>query len=513
VKNYQLLKGACFVFLLAATTIAAPAQGFKVLVNFDGSDGDYPVGGVVQGFDGNLYGTTSAGGNNGSECLGVGCGSIFKITPAGTLTTLYSFCNQTNCTDGYGPVAGLVQASDGNLYGITQSGGVNNNTEICLYTYLDGCGTVFKVTPTGTLTTLYSFCSQANCADGAGPYASLLQASDGNFYGTTNIGGSGFDLSFCSQLGCGTAFKVTPTGKLTTLHSFCSEGGSFCTDGAYPQSGLIEGLDGSLYGTMAHGGANGSGTVFKMTPGGTLTTLYSFCSQANCADGSLPAGNLVQASDGNFYGTTFFGGNHDYGTIFKITPTGTLTTLHQFQCPSARDCPGGANPSTALVQATDGNFYGTTQTGGINFAGAVFKATPTGAVATLHDFDMTDGYRPTATLIQATSGVLYGTAQQGGANFCSAFYPGCGTVFTEQVRLGPFVETLPTVGRVGANIIILGNALSGATSVTLNGTPATFTVVSSTEIKTTVPTGATSGKVQVTTPHGTLTSNVVFRVK
>jgi len=309
-KGLRLRVVAAAVFLpCLVTTIAAPAQTFKVLASFDGTDGEYPVGGVVQGFDGNFYGTTAGGGNNGSTCLGTGCGTIFKVTPAGTLTTLYSFCSQTNCTDGYGPVAALVQATDGNLYGITQSGGANNNTQICLYVYLNGCGTVFKVTPTGVLTTLYSFCSLPNCADGVGPYSSLVQGTDGNFYGTTNIGGSGFDLAVCGITGCGTIFKITPTGTLTTLHSMCSEGGSSCTDGAYPQSGLIEGLDGNLYGTTAHGGINGGGTVFKITPSGALTTLYSFCAQAGCPDGSLPAGNLVQATDGNFYGTTFFGGD------------------------------------------------------------------------------------------------------------------------------------------------------------------------------------------------------------
>jgi uncharacterized repeat protein (TIGR03803 family) len=500
------------ILVTLAGAAVAPAQSFRVLVNFDGSDGFGPVAGVVQGLDGSLFGATSVGGSNGSECLGLGCGIIFKVTLGGTLTTVYNFCSQTHCTDGNAPVAGVTLGTDGNFYGITESGGTNNNAELCPYTYLDGCGTVFKVTPTGALTTLYNFCSQTGCADGAAPYASLVQATDGNFYGTTNIGGSGFDYVSCGAIGCGTAFKITPSGTLTTLHSFCSEGGSLCTDGADPQSGLVEGRDGNLYGTMAHGGANDGGTVFKITPTGTLTTLYSFCAEEKCTDGEIPAASLIQAPDGNFYGTTFFGGDGDWGTIFKITPTGTLTTVYRFHCVNYSTCPEGANPGAGLIRATDGNFYGTTEIGGADRSGTVFEVTPTGTLTTLHSFDLVDGYRPTAALVQATSGVLYGTTNQGGANQCSSDYPGCGTIFVQKVGLGPFVETLPASGEAGREVNILGTNLTGATSVTFNGTPAVFKAGSSSFITTTVPAGAATGKVQVVTPGGTLTSNVPFRV-
>jgi len=266
-------------------------------------------------------------------------------------------------------------------------------------------GTVFKITFSGTLSTLYSFCSQANCADGANPAGGLVQANDGNFYGTTADGG---DRSNCYP-GCGTVFKITSGGTLTTLHSFDG------TDGSYPTAGLVQSTDGNIYGTTDYGGASdnctfGCGTVFKITPSGTLTALHSFSG----SDGYYPGG-LVQASDGNFYGTTV-GGN---GTVFKITPSGTLTTLHSF---SGDD---GYFP-TGLVQASDGNFYGTTQAGGANDkcydgCGTVFEITHSGMLTTLHSFSGGDGYYP-AGLIQATDGSFYGTTTEGGAY-------GNGTVF------------------------------------------------------------------------------------
>jgi uncharacterized repeat protein (TIGR03803 family) len=190
----------------------------------------------------------------------------------------------------------------------------------------NGAGTVFKISPSGTLTTLYSFCPQSGCTDGALPYAGLLQAPNGDFYGTTAYGGA----SACSfALGCGTVFKVSPSGTLTTLYRFCARSG--CADGYYPNAGLVQATNGDLYGTTYELGANGFGTVFKITPGGTLTTVYSFCAQTACSDG-IAFARLIQAANGELYGTTNFGGNfncpsYGCGTIFKVTPTGTLTTL------------------------------------------------------------------------------------------------------------------------------------------------------------------------------------------
>jgi uncharacterized repeat protein (TIGR03803 family) len=264
---------------------------------------------------------------------------------------------------------------------------------------------VFKITPQGTLTTLYSFCSQSNCDDGANPSGPVMQASDGNFYGTTFEGGTG-----CSPVGCGTVFKITPSGALTTLHRFNAD------DGYWPFAGLVQASDGNFYGTTNLGGIdglNGQGTVFKITPSGALTTLYNFCSQSNCSDGAEPYGALVQASDGNFYGTVTGGGAYGDGTIFKITPTGTFTTLHSFV--GASD---GAYPYAALLQGRDGNFYGTTFEGGTDSAGTVFKITPRGVLTTLHNFagEPTDGALSTAALVQTGEGSLYGTTGIGGAD-------------------------------------------------------------------------------------------------
>jgi uncharacterized repeat protein (TIGR03803 family) len=264
-------------------------------------DGADSVAGLVQGTDGNLYGTTQNGGAN-DACSVVGCGTVFKISPSGTLTTLYSFCSQSGCTDGYRPVAGLIQGADGNFYGTTQFGGASG---ACT----GGCGTVFKITPSGTLTTLHSF----DGTDGNDLFfAGLIQATDGNLYGATYLGGA-------NGTNTGTVFKITPSGALTTLYNFCSQSG--CTDGRYPYGGLVQATDGILYGTTQTGGANGTnaGTVFKITPSGTLTTLYSFCAETGCTDGYDPTAALVQATNGNFYGTTTFGGADGDGTVFILT--------------------------------------------------------------------------------------------------------------------------------------------------------------------------------------------------
>jgi uncharacterized repeat protein (TIGR03803 family) len=492
--------GLVLVFC-AVAAIGSRAQTFTVLHSFDSLDGASPVAGLVQATNGNLYGTTYGGG---TLCNSATCGAVFEITTGGTLTKLHSFHYGT---DGAYPGTELIQATDGNFYGTTGGGGANN----------DG-GTIFKITAGGTLTTLYSFCSQTGCTDGNTPSGALVQATDGNFYGTTGGGGANNG---------GTVFKITQAGTLTTLYSFCAQ--QICTDGQNP-NGLVLAADGNFYGTTLYGGANttdcgviGCGTVFKITAGGTLTTLYSFCSQTGCTDGEFPrARRLVQATDGNFYGTTSWGGargdcsgSGGCGTVFKITTGGTLTTLYSF-C-SQIGCPDGYLLLGGLVQATDGNFYGTTTDGGASggfYGGTVFKITQAGTLTTLYSFcsqtDCTDGFSPEAGVMQGTDGNLYGTANRGGQSGAN----GDGTVFSLSVGLGPFVETNPNSGKVGGKVIILGTNLTGSTSVTFNGTPATFTVApTGTAIKTSVPSGATTGKVQVVTPSGTLTSNVNFRVR
>ena len=379
-----------------AMVIASPAQTFTSLASFTGTNGANPLSSVVQGTDGNFYGTTQQGGN--PDCAGSGCGTVFKITPIGTLSTIYKFCSviiQNNCADGLFPMAGLVLGTDGNFYGTTSAGGSGG-----------GYGTVFRITPSGSLTTLHSF---SNVLDGATPSAPLLLASDGNFYGTTVGGGQGSFGNFQ-----GTIFKITPNGTFTLLYTFCNL--SACDDGAQPAAGLVQGTDGNFYGTTEFGNVagcvQGCGTVFKITPMGTLTTLYIFCSLSSCIDGFLPVGGLVQGTDGNFYGTTSSGGAHTGGTVFKITPNGTLSTLHSF---NGFD---GGGPSATLVQASDGNFYGTTISNGAGHGGTIFKITPSGSLSTLYNFcpqrPCTDGAGPQAALLQAGNGTLYGTTYSGG---------------------------------------------------------------------------------------------------
>jgi uncharacterized repeat protein (TIGR03803 family) len=491
-------KRACALFLLCvATANALPAQTFTTLVNFDGTaNGSYPQSALVQATNGDFYGTTLQGGAY-ANCPG-GCGTIFKITRLGKLTTLHSFCAVANCPDGDSPLSGLIQANDGNFYGTTVNGGASANCSSGVGFF--GCGTVFKMTPGGKVTTLHSFDS----TDGAFPISGLVQAPNGDFYGTTSEGGSSNDCN--GYVGCGTVFKITPGGTLTTLHSFDS------TDGAFPVGTLLHATNGDLYGTTEYGGANdvcgvnliGCGTVFKITSTGTLTTLHNFDS----TDGTFPVGALVQATNGDIYGTTSYGGANDacgvnpigYGTVFKMTPNRTLTTLHSF------DGADGQLPYAGLVQATNGLLYGTTfYEGGTNGYGEIYSISVSGTFTTVYSFGGINGAQPYAVLLQGTDGDFYGTTLYGGIN-------GYGTIFSLSVGLGPFVTTLPTSGKVGAFVKILGSNLTGATSVIFNGTAATFTVVSSSLITTTVPAGATTGKVQVVTPSGTLSSNVRFRV-
>lgn len=497
--------------LLAATAITLTAQTFNTLVSFDTGYGPLLMS-FAQGTDGNLYGTTAYGGSGTGGCYGDSpCGTVFKMTPGGSLTILHDFIG----IDGNGPFGELLLGTDGNFYGTTYWGGAN--LADCLGNWTGGCGTVFKITPSGTLTTLHSFAG----GDGEYPSAGLVQATNGDFYGTTEFGGAN-----CPPSGCGTVFRITARGTLTTLYSFCAQAN--CTDGAYPNGALIQATNGNLYGTTTGGGGNsscmyaggvvGCGTVFEITPEGKLTTLHSF----DDGDGAFPEAGLVQATNGDFYSTTVLGGPAQVGTVFKITPSGTLTTLYTFSGGAY-----GADPTDGLVQATDGNFYGTTSEAGTGAAysdergecGTIFKITPAGVLTTLYNFcsqpncadgSEEPGYAVAAAgfggLFQATSGTFYGTTNAGGMY-------NLGTAFSLAVGLKPFVETNPTSGAVGAKVTILGNNLTGSTSVTFNGTLAAFTVNSmGTAIATTVPSGATTGYVKVTTPSGTLTSNVKFRV-
>jgi uncharacterized repeat protein (TIGR03803 family) len=476
---------ALILLLLWAATISAPAQ-ITTLASFDkanGRDPGWPSSPFVQGINGNFYGTTAGGGASDE-------GTVFEVSPAGRLAALYSFCSQSNCSDGAGPNAGLIQAPDGTLYGTTNGGGTND------------LGTIFKITA-GKLRTFYNFCSQSGCSDGANPSAGVVQGADGNFYGTTAVGGA---------FGAGSVFRITPAGVLTTLASFDG------TNGRDPAFGsLIQASDGNFYGTTLGGGTNagcgssqGCGTVFKVTLHGKLTTLYNFCAQTNCTDGFELFGGLVQGTDGDLYGTTAEGGANGYGTVFRLTTGGKLTTLHSFDY-----YPDGAYPEAALIQATDGNFYGTTPSGGTNgVAGTVFQITPSGALTTLYDFcsktSCEDGTGPFESVMQATDGEIYGTTFAGGSSKnCSG---GCGTVFSLSMGLGPFVEANPNSGEIGRVVNILGNNLTGTTQVFFNDAPAAFEVVSSTLIRAQVPSGAATGVLNVVTPSVILSSYSAFQV-
>ncbi len=452
----------CVIGAFLYLILSLSAQTFTSLHSFDSTDGAHPYAQPVQGTSGAFFGIASSGG-------ATGAGTAFTINSSGTFTTLDSF----HGTNGDFPRARLVLATDGTFYGTTVMGGTNG-----------GYGTVFNITPSGALTSVHSF----GDSDGAAPDAGLIQATNGNFYGTTETGGSQ-----CPG-GCGTVFEMTPGGTLTTLHNFDN------TDGAGPYAELLQATDGNFYGTTGAGGTKEFGTVFKITPSGTLTMLYSF--KGPDGDGEFPAAGLTQATDGNFYGTTVYGGL-GYGTVFKITPSGTLTLLHSF---NGQD---GAFPYATWIQATDGNFYGTTTEGGVNGAGVILEMTPSGTLTTLHSFDNTDGTFPYG-LAQATDGSFYGTTYEGGASNACSF--GCGTVYNLSVGLAPFVSLNPGAGVANNTIGILGQGFTGTTGVSFNGAAAHFNVVSDTYLTASVPVNATTGSVTVVTPAGKLTSNQPFRI-
>jgi uncharacterized repeat protein (TIGR03803 family) len=387
--------GSCVVTVTqAGATVTAilnqnsSEQNFTTLVNLGGDNIANPVASLIQATDGNFYGTSFDGGTDNPPNND---GTVFKVTPGDTATVFYSFCAQPNCTDGSHPQGGLVQATDRNFYGTTSQGGTNSK------------GTVFQITLGGTLTALHSF----NGEDGAFPYSGLVQATDGNLYGTTSRGGA---------YGIGTVFKITLGGTLTTLHSFD------LVDGYGPFAGLVQASDRNLYGTTSGGGTYGEGTVFRISLAGSLTTMHSFHGADGAApDAALVQGtdgNLFGTT--NLGGTNNLpacttNNGPGCGTVFKITLGGTLTTLHSF------DLVDGYGPFAGLVQGTDGNFYGTTA-GGPNDYGTVFEITPGGTLTTLHSFYGTDGIYPFGGLVQGADRSFYGTTYQEGGNCCGTVF-------------------------------------------------------------------------------------------
>jgi uncharacterized repeat protein (TIGR03803 family) len=438
----------------------ATGQTVADVVSFTGANNLADPGMTpVQGRVGKLYGTITGMFNATS-------GSVFDFTAAGSTKVLYSLTGSA----GVYPT-GVILGSDGNFYGVASSGGSLNG------------GVLFKVTPSGTYAVLHNFTGET---DGLEPEATPIEGSDGNFYGTTNGG--------CCH--SSTIYKYTRAGAFTTIYTYDNTHGINAGD-------LMQGSDGNLYVAASSGGTNNNGTIVQLSTAGKLLSYYAF---PGGPGGSFPLG-LVQASNGNYYGVTFQGGQKEnsagIGTIFRYTPPANVTVLYIYNPLSTN---GGGYPSGIPIQATDGYLYGVTLAGGTYGNGTVYRISTTGKYQQLYSFPTTVGREPTANLLQATSGLFYGSAQSGGPN-------GYGAIFSLNMGLGPFITFVQATGKIGKAAQILGQGFTGTTSITFNGLPASsFTVVNDTYITAVVPTGATTGPVVVTTPTGSLTSHVNFRI-
>jgi uncharacterized repeat protein (TIGR03803 family) len=435
----------CWLVLAAGGWLlawAACAQSFTVLYTFSGVEGNADGGNpssLMLATNGEFYGTCV---NQGLK----GWGDIYQMTPTGTLTSVYSFTNQSPTPyDGSYPYAGLAQGTNGLLYGLAQAGGTN------------GFGTIFDVTTSGRLTNLYSFTREKGAkltnADGATPsYALVLNSNNNNFYGTAEEGGTN---------GFGTVFQVTQQGKVTVFYSFSNS-----VDGAIPQASLLLYTNGNLYGTAIAGGSNGNGTVFQLTALGHLTPIYSF---TNGIDGAAPQGALIDGKDGQLYGTCSAGGANGSGTIFKITTNGVLTPLYSFSPGTNYSGTSGVdnqynadgiNPK-GLLLGRDGDFYGVAYYGGLNGAGSVFQFTKSGALNVLYSFSYagqgpnSDGANP-ISLLQDTNGDLYGTAYNGGTNDFGTFFA---------IGFPPLITIQPT----NQSIALYGNASFSLTATGAQG--------------------------------------------
>jgi uncharacterized repeat protein (TIGR03803 family) len=403
--------------LVLSFAVSAKADAnFTNLVTFNNAT--YAYGGLVQAGDGNLYGVTQYGGAN-------NLGSIYRLGTDGVYALVYSFVGSG---DGANPYSRLVQAPDGNLYGTALTGGAH------------GYGSFFRFTTNGVFTRLYSF---TGGFDGAQPVAPLTLGPDGAFYGTASLGGGS---------GYGAVFRVSTTGALTPLYSF-----SGTNDGAYPFGGLALGTDGNLYGTTAEGGtagpaSSGLGTLFRISLNGAFASLHAFSG----GDGAYPYGDLTAGTDGNLYGTTAGaitngGARVNLGTVFTINPADVFSLLHSFT--GAND---GLGPYAGVIEASDGTFYGTTTIGG-NGYGTLFQITTAGAVTLLHVFNGGDGALPYAPLVQGLDGNLYGTTSIDGAN-------GGGTVFRYTLSAPPFVVAQPVSQTSGTHGTATFSVLAGGTA-------------------------------------------------
>jgi len=440
------------LIVMNAVTNNLHAQTYTDMHDFncqtDGCGASY-AGIVAQGRDGNLYGTLYNGPS--------GAGTVYTITPSGAFNVIHNFDGQN---EGNGPKTGLTLGTDGNFYGALYSGGLNPY------------GSLFKITPAGVLTILHNF----TAAEQGGSFGPPVLGKNGTFYGVTTF------LKAYSITSSGT-FKLLPNP----------------TPGA-SRAPLTLANDANLYGTTIDGGT-GNGTVFRMSSAGATKIIYNF----DNTHGAKPFGPVVQGSDGYLYGTASSGGSipHAFGVVFKLSTTGAITVLHEFDSTSTTD---GYEPLGGLVEATDGNFYGTTYTGPGAYSGVVFKITKAGTYTVLHNFDTTHGGSPATTQMQNTNGIIYGETVSGGLSFNGVFY-------SFDAGMSPFVSLIGFPAAVaGKTVQILGQGLTGTTSVKFGSGSANFHVVSDTYMTAVVPTSGTTGTVTVTTPGGTLKSKQVFKV-
>jgi uncharacterized repeat protein (TIGR03803 family) len=457
-----------------ATSSTAQAQTPTVIYTFSGSDStprDPNNQSIAQGRNGNLYFTT---------CIPLSIASeVFDVTAAGTLNSVYT---PSNCS------YGLTLGTDGNIYSTTG----NNDGGSGIY------GSIYKVTPGGTATTLYTF---TNGADGSYPYMPPIEAANGIFYGVTS-----------NQAVNSTAYSVTSSGTFTTLHTFTG------TDGQNVSS-VMQASDGNFYGASVSGGSSNNGVIFRMSPAGTVTVLHNFAG----TDGSQGYWPLMQAKNGDFYGTTLNGGTNGAGVLFRMTLAGVYTVLYNF--PSTGNGATGEFPYSGLIQATNGLLYGITSNhqGPWGWGSLYSFNITTATLTTLYSFAGTAvGGQPSSPLVQMTDGLIYGTTYVGGDNAdCTTIendgelvvVGGCGTVFSLNIGAKPFVSLVSASGKVGSKIGILGQGFSVSSVVKFNGvTATTVSRAGTTFLLATVPAGASNGSVTVTTGTSTLTSDQKFIV-
>jgi uncharacterized repeat protein (TIGR03803 family) len=444
------------------------------------------------------------------------------------LSVLFSFpCDQSGtCPDGYFPLS-LIEGIDGNFYGVAAGGGNGMNAQ----------GTVFKITPGGQISVIYSF---AEKPDGSLPFGAspetVIQGTDGFLYGTTLVDGA---------FGFGTIFKLTTSGAITDLHDFC--GTQSCADGAYP-SFLTQALDGDFYGSTGPSGAPAD-ILYRMTPTGTFKVLHTFDTKGH-ADGGGTFG-FTQAPDGNFYGATVAGSqNTPFNSVFQFIPgSGAYKILHGFDWPNIAQSglvlasngelfglqtnsilyeistkgaysEIGALSSTQyadghILQASDGNLWGDFVGGDCGDQGMVFAATTAGSVLQNLTFNCnTDGEQP-ERMFQAADGKFYGVTSGSGVATINSITNG--TIWSIDAGLPPptpnVVNFLPTKGAVGTKVLLQGAHFVGTTAITFDGVSATFSLLAPNYMSVTVPSGAKTGKIAVTNAGGTTTSTKPFKVQ